>query len=132
MCKNLTRPLILGRDFLIQNHVSVRYSENGKCILDYQQELIASLNVENKPQLSLVNSMTLPGRVLAIVYVNNNLKPELSGQLYEIEPNYLLTEEYPNLYIIPMMHNVDVHKTENVPLVVINFLTDSVYLSIKF
>ena len=28
-----------------------------------------------------------------------------------------------------MIHNVDVHKTENVPLVVINFLTDSVYLS---
>ena len=48
--------------------------------------------------------------------------------MYEIKPNYLLTEEYPNLYIIPMMHNVDVHKTENVPLVVINFLTDSVYL----
>ena len=26
----------------------------------------------------------------------------------------------------PMMHNVDVHKMENVPLVVINFSTDSV------
>ena len=38
VCRNLTRPLILGRDFLIQNHVSVRYSENGKCILDYQQQ----------------------------------------------------------------------------------------------
>ena len=50
VCKNLTRPLILGRDFLIQNHVSVRYSENGKCILDYQQqELIASINVEIDP-----------------------------------------------------------------------------------
>ena len=72
--------------------------------------------------------MTLPGRTLTIVYVNNNLKPEQSGQLYEIEPNYLLTEEYPNLYIIPMMYNVDVHKTENLPLVVINFSTDSVYL----
>ena len=85
--------------------------------------------MENKPQLSLANSMTLPSRTLAIVYVNNNLKPEQSGQLYEIEPNYLSTEEYPNLYIIPMMHNVDVHKTENVPLVVINFSTDNVYLS---
>ena len=72
--------------------------------------------------------MTLSGRTLAVVYVNNNLKPEQSGQLYKIESNYLLTEEYPNLYIIPMMHNVDVHKTENVPLVVINFLTDSVCL----
>ena len=48
--------------------------------------------------------------------------------MHEIEPNYLLTEEYPNLYIIPMMHNVDVHKSKNVPLVVINLSTDSVYL----
>ena len=73
--------------------------------------------------------MTLPRRSLAVVYVNNDLKPEQSGQLYEIEPNHLLIEEYPNLYIIPMIHNVDVHKTENVPLVVINLSTDSVYLS---
>ena len=27
VCKNPTRPLILGRDFLIQNHVSIRYSK---------------------------------------------------------------------------------------------------------
>ena len=72
--------------------------------------------------------MTLPGRVLAVVYVNNNLKPKQSGELYEIEQNYLLTEKYPNLYIIPMVHNVDVHKTENVPLVVIKFLTVSIFL----
>ena len=73
--------------------------------------------------------MLLLGRTLAVVHVNNDLKPEQSGQLYEIEPNYLLTEEYPNLCIIPMIHNVDIHKTEDVPLVVINFSTDSVYLS---
>ena len=83
----------MGRDFLIQNHISVRYSENGKCILDHkQQELVASISVETKLQLSLANSMTLPGRTLAVVHVNNNLKPEQSGQLYEIEPNYLLTD----------------------------------------
>ena len=28
-----------------------------------------------------------------------------------------------------MIHNVDIHKTENVPLVVINLSTDSIYLS---
>ena len=44
-------------------------------------------------------------------------------------PNYFLAEEYPHLYIVPMIHNVDIHKTENVPLVIINFLTDRVYLS---
>ena len=128
VCQNLTRPLILG-DFLIQNHVSVRYLGNGKCILDYQQQkLIASLNVENKPQFSLANSMTLSGRPLAVVQVNTVLEPEQSGQIYEIKPNYFLTEEYPNLYIVPMIHNVDICKTEDVPLVIINFSTDNVYL----
>ena len=130
VCKNLTRPLILGRDFLIKNHISVRYSKNGKCILDHkQQELVAAVGMEMKPHLSLANSMTLPGRTLAVIYMNNNLSPEQSGYLYEIEPNYLLANEYPNLCILPMIHNVDLHKTENVGLVVINFLTVSIYLS---
>ena len=90
--------------------------------------MIASLNVEDKPQLSLTASVTLPGRTLAVIQVNNDLEPEQSGQIYEIEPNYFLTEEYPNLYIIPMIHNVDIHKTENVPLIVINFSMDDISL----
>ena len=70
VCKNLTRPLILGRDFLIQNCVTVQYADDGKCILDYQQqELVASMDIENKPQISLANSVTLPGRSLIVVCV---------------------------------------------------------------
>ena len=130
VCKNLTRPLISGRDFLIRNQVSIKYSEEGKFILDYQQqELIASLDVEDKPQLSLTTSVLLPGRTLAVIQVNSNLEPEQSGQINEIEPNCSLFEEYPNLYIMPMIHNIDVHKTESVPLVIINFLVDDISLS---
>ena len=66
---------------------------------------------------------------MAVVYENNNLNLEQNGHLYQIELNYLLTNEYPNLCIIPMIHNVDIHKHEDVPLVVINLSTDSVYLS---
>ena len=130
VCKNLTKPLILGGHFLIQNHISVRYSKNGKCILDCkQEELVASIRVEMRPHLSLANSMPLPERTLAVVHINNNLNPKPSRQLYEVEPKYLLTNEHPNLCVIPMIHNVDVHKTEGVHLVVINLLTGSVYLS---
>ena len=50
VCKNLTRPLILGRDFLLQHHITICYDENGKCLLDYQQqELVASIDIEAKP-----------------------------------------------------------------------------------
>ena len=67
--------------------------------------------------------------MLAVVHVNNNLSPKQSGQLYKVEPNSLLTNEYPNLLVIPMIHNVNIDKTENVPLVVVNLSTDSIYLS---
>ena len=78
--------------------------------------------------MSLANSISIPGRILAVIQVNNTLTKEESGHLYEVEPKYLLTNEYPNLYIVPTIHNVDLHKSENVPLVVINFLTDNIYL----
>ena len=65
---------------------------------------------------------------MVVVCVQNNLESDQSGQIYEIESSQYLKDEYPNLCIIPMMHNVDVHKTENVPLVVINHSTDDVYL----
>ena len=119
----------MGRDFLIRNHVSVQYAENGKCILDYQQhELIASVNIQNKLHLCLANSIILPGRSLTVICVSSNLEPDQSGQIYEIEPSQYLNETHPNLCVIPMIHNVDMHKTENVPLVVVNFSTADFHL----
>ena len=58
----------------------------------------------------------------------NNLDPHQSGSLYEIEPSNTINEKYPNLCVIPMIHNVDVHRTDHLPLVVINFAPDDVYL----
>ena len=96
VCKNLTIPLILGWDFLMRNQVTVRYSEDGKCILDYQQqELIASLEIEDKPQLRATTSVLLPGRTLAVIQVNNNLEPEQSGQIYKIKPNVSYLKSIP-------------------------------------
>ena len=130
VCKNLTRLLILGQHFLIRNQVTVKYSEDGKCILDYQQqELIASFVIEDKPQLRVTTSVLLPGRTMAVIQVNNNLEPEQGGQIYEIEPNVSLFEENPNLYIVPMIHNVDIHTTESVPLVILTFSVDDILLS---
>ena len=72
----------------------------------------------------MANSVILLGRSLTVICVSNNLKPDQSGQIYEIEPSQYLNETYPNLCVIPMMHNVDIHKMENVPLVVVNFSTE--------
>ena len=78
------RPLILGRDFLVQNHIAVRYSDNKKCILDHQHhELVATTDVEVRPHLILANSVTIPGRTLAVIKVDSILTKEQSGYLYE-------------------------------------------------
>ena len=117
----------MGRDFLLQHHITVCYDENGKCVLDYwQQELVASIEIEDKPQVSLAHSVTISGRTLVIVCVYNNLDPYQSGSLYEIEPNGALLDKYPNISVIPMIHNVDVHRTEHLPLIVFNFATDDI------
>ena len=111
----------------MRNQVTVRYSEDGKCILNYhQEELIASLEIVNKPQLRTTASVLLPGRTLAVIQVNSDLEPEQSGQIYEMEPNIILSVKYPNLYIVPMLHNVDIYTTESVPLVLINFSVDDI------
>ena len=80
VCRNLTQPLILGRDFLLQYHITVQYTVNGKCVFDYQQqELVASINIEDKPQISMAHSVTIPRRTLVIVCIYNNLDPHHSG-----------------------------------------------------
>ena len=66
VCKNLTRPLILGRDFLIQNHIAVRYSDDGRCILRPPSTRISSSNrYRNKTSLEFnkfsINTRKNPG-----------------------------------------------------------------------
>ena len=64
----------------MRNQVTVRYSEDGTCILDYQQqELIVSLEIEDKAQLRATTYVLLPERTLAVIEVKSNLEPEQSG-----------------------------------------------------
>ena len=108
----------------------MKYAADGRCILDYQQqELIASIDIENKPQLYMTHTVAIPGRTLTIVCIHNDLDPKQNGSLYEISPNDMLVDKYPNLCVIPMIHNVDVLINEYLPLVVINFAMEDVNLS---
>ena len=129
VCQNLTRPLILGKDFLMQNHITVRYAENGKCILKFQQEeMVAALDITNAPHLETSTTVCLPGRTLAVIQVKSELKSEQTGQIYEVQPNEELSDKYPNIYVVPMIHNADTYIPDTVPMVLINFLLDDVLI----
>ena len=83
VCQNLTRPLILGKDFLMKNQITVKYAENGKCILNFQQEeMVGTIDITNNPQLKTYTSVLLPGRTLAVIQVHSDLPSEQIGQIY--------------------------------------------------
>ena len=114
----------------MKNQITVCYAENGKCILNFQQEeMVATLDITNTPQLRTSSAVLLPGRSLAVIQVNSELKPEQNGQVYEVQPNEVLSEKYPNIYVVPMIHNVDTYIPDTVPLVIINFSIDDISIS---
>ena len=71
----------------------------------------------------------IPGRTLAIISVHNDLDPKQSGSLYEISSNDMLVDKYPNLCVIPMIHNVDVHRNKFLLFVVIYLASKDISLS---
>ena len=130
VCQNLTRPLILGKDFLMGNHITVGYAENGGCVLGFQrEEMVAALDSINVPQLKTSTSVQLPGRTLAVIRVRGELGPERTGQIYEVHPGGELSDKYPNIYVVPMIHGVDTCVPDGVPVVIVNFSFGDVSIS---
>ena len=91
--------------------------------------MVAALDVTNTPQLRTSTSVLLPGRMLAVIQVKSELKLEQTGQVYEVQPNEVLSEKYPNIYVVPMIHNVDTYIPDTVPMVIINFSIDDISIS---
>ena len=61
----------------------------------------------------------IPGRNLAVVSVLLDAEALQENQVYEVKPNLLLTNEHPNLVILPMLHLVQKEKYNNIPVALI-------------
>ena len=48
----------------------------------------------------------------------------MDGQMFEVKPNFLLTNEHPNLIIMPMLHQATGEKQEYIPLTLLNLAED--------
>ena len=129
VCKHLMRPLILGRDFIYENELKVFYVKNCDCKLEYKnEELIATVDIMNELALSLKEGVDIPSRAIAVLNVVSNFKKEDMGQIFNIRPNNLLSDEYPQLQIIPSIHKVDNINNNLIPFLMVNLEEDSVYL----
>ena len=67
--------------------------------------------------------------MLVVIHVDSELKPEEAGQMYEVQPNEVLSEKYPNIHVVPMIHNVDSYIPDTVPMVIIKFSINDVSIS---
>ena len=63
-----------------------------------------------------------------VLNVKINIIQAIKGLIYDVKPNTLLLDEYPNLVMVPLLHNVEGLKIHCVPCVVINLSYDSVFL----
>ena len=131
VCKNLVRPCILGTDFLRKHGIWTGWSPTGKVQLISQQKfLVESLEVLMKgPMIHNRQGINIPGRNLAVVSVLLNSEALQENQVYEVKPNILLTNEHPNLIVLPMLHLVKKEKYKSIPVALINLMRTIKYFS---
>ena len=74
------------------------------------------------PMIYNKQGVPVPGRKLAVIKVSIEIGETMDGQMFEVKPNFLLTNEHPNLVIVPMLHQVRGEKC--LPLTLLNLAED--------
>ena len=130
VCKDLSRPIILGLDFLRANRIGTDWSTTGKFVLHQKNTvLVESLETYiTGPRIYTKNHIDIPGRTLAVLNVTVDIRKEHWNKNFYVKANKLLINEYPNLIAIPTIHSVRNAQNPVIPYVLVNLSTDPVYL----
>ena len=128
VCENLTRPFILGADFMSQHYMKLGWAPHKKRTLGYLDETIAvaSQEVMNEP-LVLRNSIRIPARNCAVIPAY--CAQMFSGKVMAV-PCDELKQEFPNIYLEPMqMDNTEGKRHDTIPYMIVNLdYQDMVYI----
>ena len=80
VCEHLKRPLILGRDFSIQNHMGISWTKHNTRQLTQYNEVIAETEEyqpTSRSAVSLKNNIKVPPRSCAVVDVDVNTAEQI-------------------------------------------------------
>ena len=131
VCSNLTRPIILGLDFMWKHQIGLSWSDNGKGLLTLEDKvLVETIDIcEIGPQLMTYSSLTLPPRTSTVINVHVDLKGNSTEHTNVVIPNSLLMDQHPKIVIIPVIHITPRQSDTIAPFVIINLSTKSIFLS---
>ena len=103
---------------------------NGKFQLDlHQQVLVKFVKVYmSGPTLQTRQCITVPSRSLMVLNAKATIDKHMEGGLHKVVPNFLLSDEYPELVLIPTVHNVEITKIECIPYILLNLSEEAIFL----
>ena len=122
VCEHLKRPLILGRDFSIQNHMGISWTKHNTRQLTQYNEVIAETKEyqpTSRSAVSLKNNVKVPPRSCAVVDVDVNTTEQIK---VEIQPDELWLNSNPNICTYPLIADLKEKKSgDTTPFIIVNF-----------
>ena len=122
LCEHLKRPMILRRDFSIQNCIGISWTKSNTHQLTQNNEVIAETAEYQTPSRSLVSlkrNIKVPPRSCAVVDVDTNTTEEIK---VKVIPDQLWLSANPNICTYPMIADLKDREPNTVtPFVIVNF-----------
>ena len=122
VCEHLKRPIILGRDFSIQNCIGISWTKTNTRQLTQNNEVIAETaeyQMPSRASVSLKKNIKVPPRSCTVVDVDINTTEKIK---VEVIPDQLWLSANPNICTYPMIADLKEREPNAVtPFVIVNF-----------
>ena len=122
VCEHLKRPIILGRDFSIQNCIGISWTKTNTRQLTQNNEVIAETaeyQTPSRASVSLKRNIKVPPRSCAVVDVDINTTEKIK---VEVIPDQLWLSANPNICTYPVIADLKERGPNTVtPFVIVNF-----------
>ena len=122
VCEHLKRPIILGRDFSIQNCIGISWTKTNTCQLTQNNEVIAETaeyQTPSRASILLKKNIKLPPRSCTVVDVDINTTEKIK---VEVIPDQLWLSANPNICTYPMITDLKEREPNTVtPFIIVNF-----------
>ena len=128
VCKGITRPFILGEDFLSHHCFKLGWTDDNKRFAEYRGKVIAiASQAVMDDRIMISHPVRIPAGTLQLFQQSVQICLQVGS---EARPCQEFQNKFPNLYVEPMQYNnPDGNWSEKIPYMIINLEHDrDIYL----